>query len=330
MHKNQKLGFSITPKLLIAGCCFANFAYAQPEKYGSFSEVSIGFERISYGEELADVAGMGKLTQSISVINPTIRQLSYTGINSQWGIYIQSASTLTTDIETEYWEVGEFGRVQQNAFKTKANELGFKLAYHQMPQLQWLAGGRFYTNSFTRSNFAFVDPGASRFDQALIDLPRNDGDDVPRFVLPGQNVTDADTPQANNPDYLVPVVSVSEDHMGVILLAGVRYDTQLSVDNHSPWSWFAEAEVSVDAYSQTQNTQFETLTLKDYFNGYGLNGKVGVRYNVLEHIALMASVDGYYKQRNEIISHLSNGRRIRVPEVTYSNLAFTLGLQWQY
>ncbi|KJR21263.1 hypothetical protein BOO91_13975 [Vibrio navarrensis] len=326
----MQLNHSLVTVGTVAAITFSGFSSAQPDDHGSFSEVSVGFERISYSEELGDVAGMGKLTQSIAVINPAIRQLSYTGINQQWGIYIQSASTLATDIETEYWEIGEFGRVQQNAFKTKANELGFKLAYHQTSQLQWLMGGRFYTNSFTRSNFAFVDPGASRFDQALIDLPRNEGDDVPRFNLPGQNVTDADTPQSNNPDYLVPVISVSEDHMGVILLAGIRYDTQFGAEKNSSWSWFSEAELSVDAYSQTQNTQFETLTLKDYFNGYGLSGKLGVRYNLLEHIAVLASVDGYVKQRDEIISHLSSGRRIRVPEVTYSNLAFTIGLQWRY
>ncbi|MCF8778378.1 hypothetical protein ACJPQX_13950 [Vibrio vulnificus] len=310
---------------------FSSFtAVALAEKHGSFSEVSIGFERIGYSEELNDVGGLGKLSQSVAVMNPAIRQLSYTGINEQWGLYIQSASTLTTEIETEYWEVGDFGRVQQNAFKTKANELGLKLSYHQTPQLQWLVGGRFYTNSFTRSNFKFVQPGAAKFDQALMDLPRNPGDEVPRFVLPGQNTTDGTTPQANNPDHLVPVISVTEDHMGLIALFGVRYDSQFDHHNKGPWSWFVEAEANVDLYSQTQNTQFETTTLSDYFSGYGLNAKAGVRYQFLDNLSAMATLDSYVKTREMLEGTLESGQRVRVPEITYSNVAVVVGLQWRY
>ena len=92
----------------------------------SFSEVRLGFETISYSETLNDVAGFGKLSQSIDVTNPAIRQISYTGIDDTWGFYIESAATISTEIETETWHLAEFGDIQENAFKTKANEIGFK------------------------------------------------------------------------------------------------------------------------------------------------------------------------------------------------------------
>ena len=65
----------------------------------SFSEVRLGFETISYSETLNDVAGFGKLSQSIDVTNPAIRQISYTGIDDDWGFYIESAATISTEIE---------------------------------------------------------------------------------------------------------------------------------------------------------------------------------------------------------------------------------------
>ena len=88
--------------------------------------------------------------------NPAIRQISYTGIDDDWGFYIESAATISTEIETETWHLAE----RYSVFKT-ANEIGFKGAYNFSKAVQFTLGTKFFTSSFTRSNFAFVQPGAA-------------------------------------------------------------------------------------------------------------------------------------------------------------------------
>mgnify|MGYP000666313025 CR=1 FL=1 len=88
----------------------------------SFSEVRLGFETISYSETLNDVAGFGKLSQSIDVTNPAIRQISYTGIDDDWGFYIESAATISTEIETE-----TFGKIQDNKILLNVHVSGFSV-----------------------------------------------------------------------------------------------------------------------------------------------------------------------------------------------------------
>ena len=295
----------------------------------SFSEVKIGFEAIHYSESLGEVAGLGRLEQSVSVMNPAIRQISYSGINENWGFYIESAATIATEIETETWGIGEFGDIQENAFKLKANEIGVKAAYNLSKAMQFTFGGKIYTSSFTRSNFKFVQPGANAFDKALIALADPSDDVVARFVLPGQGYDDRDSAQQNNPNYLVPVVSVSEDQMGVLLVAALRYDSHLA-DSFNKVSWYIDGELSTPMYSQTQNTQYETTTLTDSFNGYGVSAKAGVRYHVFDNMALMLGVDALYKERKAVTDTLDSGGRVRVPEIEYSNVAVTAGIHWSY
>lgn len=298
--------------------------YAQ----NSFSEVRIGFEYIKYHERLKDVAGLGELSQTIDVLNPAIRQSSYSPVNADWGMYIDSAATISSDIDTETWSIKQFGDIQQNAFKVKANEIGFKAAYNVSPALQAIAGTKLYTLSFTRSNFKFVQPGAKALDDALIALPREPGDPVPRFVLPGQFYEDATTGQQNSPSYLTPVVTVSEDQMGVLLVAGLRYDTWFASKTDN-LSWYAELEMSTPIYSQIQNTQFETTTLTESFNGYGLYTRLGTRYHLTENISLVAGLDAYYKKRDAVVGSLGE-RRLSVPDIDYFNISYSLGLFWSY
>ncbi|HAU04261.1 MAG TPA: hypothetical protein DCS78_05270, partial [Pseudoalteromonas shioyasakiensis] len=269
-----------------------------------------------------------KLSQSIDVTNPAIRQISYTGIDDDWGFYIESAATISTEIETETWHLAEFGDIQENAFKTKANEIGFKGAYNFSKAVQFTLGTKFFTSSFTRSNFAFVQPGAAAFDEALIAIS-DDPDNPARFTLPGMNNANNVGDQQDYNSQLRPVVSVSEDQMGILLTLGARYDSRLK-DSFNKYSWYAEAELSTPMYSEIQNTQFETTTLTDSFNGWGVLGRVGLRYQIMSHIALMGGIDAQYKSRDIVTKNLENGQRLRVPEVEYSNVSFAVGLQWSY
>ncbi|MFT6284951.1 MAG: hypothetical protein ACJAXM_001427 [Arenicella sp.] len=299
------------------------------DSHYSYSEIKIGVENISYAEKLSNVAGLGQLSQSIDVTNPTIRQISYSGINDSWGFYIETASTISTDISTEKWSMDTFSEIQTNAFKIKANEIAIKAAYNWNKVLQFTLGTQIYTSSFTRSNFAFSQPGAQMFDHALIDLPRVDGDDVPRFLLPSQTTHDAQTPQSSLNRSVVPVVSVSEDQVGISLSAGARYD---SINLHSVEniSWYLDGEIILPAYTQVQNTQFETTTLSKSFNGWGINAELGVRYHFTKTLAWVFAIDALYTSRDTITDNLSNGQRLRVPEIEYINISITSGLHWAY
>lgn len=82
----------------------------------SYSEIKIGLENITYSETLNNVAGLGQLSQSIDVTNPTVRQISYSSVNDNWGLYIETAST----ISTETWSLDTFGEIQSNALKDKS------------------------------------------------------------------------------------------------------------------------------------------------------------------------------------------------------------------
>ncbi|MGS0536870.1 autotransporter outer membrane beta-barrel domain-containing protein [Pseudoalteromonas sp. SaAl2] len=310
---------------LLTTVLFSASVYATPNP--SFSEVRIGFENIGYSETLNDVAGFGQLSQSIDVTNPAIRQISYTGIDDDWGFYVESAATISTDIATETWYMGEFGAIQENAFKIKANEIGFKGAYNFTQALQFTVGTKFFTSSFTRSNFSFVQPGAEKFDQALIAIS-DDPSSPARFTLPGMEGGQPGEQQNYN-SQLRPVISVSEDQMGILLTLGARYDSRLK-DSFNKYSWYIEGEVSSPMYSEIQNTQFETTTLTDSFNGWGVLGRIGMRYQVMQHIAIIAGIDAQYKSRDIVTENLENGQRLRVPEVEYSNVSFALGGQWSY
>lgn len=314
------------PLLLSSIILFSASIYATPKP--SFSEIRVGFENVGYSESLGDVAGFGALSQSINVTNPAIRQISYTGMNDDWGFYIESAATISTDITTETWYMGEFGAIQENAYKIKANEIGFKGAYNFSRAVQLTVGTKLYTSSFTRSNFAFVQPGAGEFDQALMALS-DDPNNPARFTLPGMNAGGNTDEQQSYDSQLQPVISVSEDQMGILLALGARYDSRLE-DSFNNFSWYVEGELSTPMYSEIQNTQFNTTTLTDSFNGWGAFARTGVRYQIKQHIAIMAGVDAYYKERDVVTKNLENGQRLRVPEVEYTNVSLTFGLQWSY
>jgi len=330
----KKLIPALIPTLIKSCLCLSllssiYFTTALANTQPSFSELRIGFENITYSETLSDVANLGRLSQSVSVTNPVVKQVSYSGINENWGFYIESSTTLSADITTEAWSIGEFGNIQENAFKIKVNDIGGKVAYHYSTALQFSVGSKIYTSSFTRSNFDFVQPGAYAFDQKLITLSlAENSDEIARFLLPSQNTSDADTPQQVLNNKILPVVSVSEDQMGVLITTGVKYDTRLQSSKN--FSWYIEGEVSLPVYTEVQNTQHNTTILTDYFNGWGVSARVGMRYHFTDNIALIFGVDGLYKERDTMTKVIDNGSRLRVPNIEYSNIAYTTGIYWRY
>lgn len=320
---------------LLSLTAISTSALAKPQP--SFSELKLGVENITYSESLGNFVTLGELSQSVSVANSVVRQVSYSGIDEHWGFYVESSATLSADITTESWAIGEFGNVQQNAFKIKANDIGGKVAYHYNANLQFTVGSKIYMSSFTRSNFEFVQPGADAFDQALIEvsLAEHAGDenaDIARFLLPSQVVTDARTPQQNLHTDISPVVSVTEDQMSLLLTFGIKFDTRLqasAAESNNNFSWYIESELDLPAYTEVQSTKFNTTSLTDSFNGWGVSAKFGVRYHFTDAIALVASVDALYKERDVMKGSLDRGR-LRVPNIEYSNVSYTTGIYWNY
>lgn len=273
--------------------------------YSSFSELAIGVDAISYSESLS-IPGYSSLNQSITVYNPTIRQVSYTGINETWGMYIQSSSTLFPTQGKESWDLSSYGTVMEDTYQTRVSDIGLKIAYHQTPNVQWLVGGRIFSNTFTRSNFEYVEPGAT-----------NSGLSLPGLTTAG------DTYKSNS------VIAVTEDQSGLDVIAGFRYDTQ--VDNYmEKVTWFIESDVSTSAYYQVQTTTDDSITLRDFFNGYGVRAQAGIRYSLTDAIGLVASVTGRYVHRDSLTKIHSATSYTTVPNIEMTYLGASLGVQWRY
>lgn len=314
-------------KIIVTSIFFVSQAVSANTEsiYHSYSDVEIGMEMIDYQESLGDLAGITSLSQSVDVVNPTVRNLSYSPISNTWGMMLEAASTLSSTITDETWTTSKFGDIQRNDFKIRGSDIGFKAVYHYSPSSQLLIGARYHSLSFTRSNFSYAQPGADDFNSYLAgEYP---DDDHVRFFLPGGPGIVHTFDSGVEKDFSR-AVSVTEDQNDFLLVLGYRFDDNLTVEVDN-LNWFVEAEMSVPVYSTTQNTTFQGEELTGSFNGYGLAAKAGIRYQIIKNTAITLSYHGQYKVRDEVEKIIGESR-VRVPDVTYSNQAFTLGLRWTY
>ena len=58
--------------------------------------------------------------------------------------------------------------------------------------------------------------------------------------------------------------------------------------------------------------------------------RAGIRYQLKEHIAVMIGVDADKHERDKIAFEQVDGRRRTVPDISYSNVSVSAGLQWSY
>lgn len=268
----------------------------------SFSELEFGFDHITYQEHLSDVGRIGKdgrLEQSVSVTNPTIRNLSYSAINDHWGLIVRGSSTVATSLADEQWSVGSHGVIQENEFKLKQAEIGVALAYQLSQTLQIAGGANFTSSGFTRSSFTKVEPGASRFSAA---------------IAPATFDTFAG--------------AINEDQYTFLATLLLRYDTRTLAEN-SPWSYYAELGASVPLYVLIQNTSLPNDSLNDSFNGWGINGGVGARYQLNKKVSIKLGLHSQYSERNQI-QKMSGEARIRVPNISYTTVGAGLGISWEF
>ncbi|WP_017446769.1 hypothetical protein [Gayadomonas joobiniege] len=304
----------ISKGLILAGL---STPLAAEEKLLSYSDIELGIESISYHETIEQFEGYGELKQSIQVLNPTTRNSAYIALSEKFGLYLDGAATFAPSIETETWSLGEFGDIQQNDFKIEQNELAFRVSYKMTEQHRVILGVRLSSLDFIRSHFEYVQPGADAFNAKLKeDFP---DDETKQFYLPGHGVEERYRSHI--------AVSESQDEfMGVI---SYRYEP-----NERPgvgnFSWYFGTELAIPAYSVIQNTTIEGESLEATFNGYSLMAKLGLRYQVVDHLSLLATVSGYYKYRDVVTKHYQGDAKVSVPEVELYNNAFTLGLRWAY
>ncbi len=265
----------------------------------SYSDIELGVDHIDYQEHLAEFAGQGKITQSASANNPTLRNFSYSELNDQWGLIVQGSTTLATSIQQEKWSLGRFGQIQEDEFKIKYSEIGLGFAYALQPKIQLVLGGKFTSSGFTRSNFQKTNPGAAQFEAAI-------------------------APAA----FDLSLGAVTEDQYSFLANVALRYDTRLE-PTQSPWSWYAEIGANTPIYNAIQNTNLPDETLTDSFNGWGVSGDVGVGYRLLKTLSLKLGVHGQYSQRDAIVRQ-SGVYRLSVPDITLTSMGVGLGISWTY
>jgi hypothetical protein len=282
--------------------CFAIFASNTSVAADSFSELDFGFDRINYEEHLSDVGHLGdagRLQQSASVLNPTIRNLSFSELEEKWGLIVRGSSTLATSLEQERWSVGRYGTVQEDEFKLKYADIGAAITYELKPKLQLLVGGNFTSSGFTRSNFARIEPGATQFETAI------------------------------KPSTLVVFSgAINEDQYAFLATVGLRYDTRFE-SAHSKLTYYGEINGGVPLYSLIQNTTIPNESLTASFNGWGISGSAGIRYQLTRKLSAKFGINAQYAERNEIISYKDNSR-MRVPDIQITTLGAGFGIAWIY
>lgn len=283
---------------LLAGWGAASGALA----FDSFSEIDFGLDHIKYQENLTDVGHLkerGHLRQSVAVTNPTIRNVSYSGLSDNWGLFIRGSSTLATSVEDEQWRLGEFGIIQKDDYKLKFSDISLSVAYSLASNVLVVAGGDFTTYSFTRSNFTHVEPGATAFSKA---------------ISPGK--------------FEVIAGAINEDQYAFLTNVGVRYDTRLG-HSSDRLSYYAQADMLLPVYTMVQNTTIAGKSLTDSLNGWGVSAVAGLRFSLTRKLAIKAGVNALYGERDEII-YVQNDNRMRVPNIRLTTLGFGLGISWAY
>lgn len=297
---------------LVTGLLISTQTYAA-QKLKSFSDIELGIETINYSEKLKDLAGYGQLKQDIAVYNITTRNSAYVAINDEYGLYLDGFASLAPSVQTETWSLGEFGDIQQNDFKINHNELAFRLSYKWTEQHRIISGFRLSSLSFIRSHFEFEQPGADEFNAQL------EADGMEPFVLPNGDISDK---YKSN-------VAISEIQDEFIALFGYRYEPN-ELPNKGEWTWYTGIEAGIPVYSITQNTTIQGETLNEFFGGYSLIGKLGLRYQLFDNLGLLATFTSYYKYRDVVKEDTGNGNSVSVPEVNFYNNAVTFGLRWSY
>ncbi len=305
IHKLKLAG--LIAGILVSGSCLAQ------TKLKSFSDIELGIETINYSEKLNNLAGYGRLKQDINVYNVTTRNSAYVAINDEFGLYLDGFASLAPSIQTETWSLGEFAAIQQNDFKINHNELAFRISYKYTEKHRIISGFRLSSLSFIRSHFEFVQPGADNFNAQLA------ADGNAPFVLPNGDISEQ---YKSN-------IAISEIQDEFIGLIGYRYEPN-ELPARGDWTWYTGIEMGIPIYSITQNTTIEGETLNEFFGGYSLIGKLGLRYQLFDNLGLLATFTSYYKYRDVVKEDTGNGNSVSVPEVNFYNNAVTLGLRWSY
>lgn len=311
-------------KIIMAGLIAASFSsgvYAEPKSFGS---LEFGFETITYRE---DISIFGReLSQSSTIINPIQHSLSYTAFdNKKYGFYLESASTLFENYETEEWDLGGYGTIQSNDLLMSSIDVKVQGAYNFAERSQILAGLSFFVLDFTRSSLV-RESGGDTFHQDIV------GGVYDSFLTPEQIAeVDCDSDGPGNADddgekgFCTSLGSVSESQNSVEFLLGYLYDSNLSESRD--FSWYAQAELAIPIWHRTTNSNFEGSALDSFGGGWGFNTRAGIRWSVSEKINLSLGTMFNYKSRDQV-DEVVGSRTLSVPDIEYTNLQFVGGLVW--
>jgi len=267
----------------------------------SFSYIELGMESITYKEQSTS----GAISQtSPAVANLIQRTGGYTPVTDKVGFYIETESTLEAGSANETWTVNPFGTVQTNVRTAKLASLKALSAYHleSMPGLHITTGLQYESMSFTRSNFAAINPGAANFDAAIKAAGNPNG-----FVTAGG--------------------AINEDSTSIMGLIGFRYnDFFANARPDSKFRLLVSGSVGVPLYYSIKNSQYPNTEWTSSFAGYDLNGSLGVSYVVFNNFSLQATVTANYIKRSQ--TSVVNGAY--VPVITATRIAPACGFNWTF
>ncbi|AWB68213.1 hypothetical protein C2869_18135 [Saccharobesus litoralis] len=322
--------------IAIALACVASTGLAAKEKkkLPNFSMVGIGFEHVGYQESVNNfLQSVGKeganLKTDSVVINPIHRAVSFSSISEDYGFYIATSSTLINNLVDEEWNLTDFGAVQNNQLQVSTAELELKLAYNLDAGSQLLIGGGFNTYDFSRFGFKFAgdeakNTGGYKLDNFLKDFTRD------RLINEGKLTIPQINEEVEKSGLKLAPGAVSESNDNIEISIGYRYDTELA-NEAGKFHWFAGAELNFPLFYRVINSENEEVEHSGSIgDGYGVQGYGGIRYLVTKKVSLDVGLRAQMRNRARIDEKLDNGLTQTLPEITYTNVQYFLGINWRH
>lgn len=326
----------------------ATLAFSTQAKINNQSYTFIGFGvgEVSYLEG-------GTLSSGITFeTNPTTTNIfnysgAYTATGERFGFYINTANTLDSTSEDEFWRAsgtvsnGDVshsvdGVYQTNITSSAHNELDMLLSFLFAPGHQLVTGLSYSRTLMDRNGFE-NGPQLDNFNMAHL-TPAIGNTDFPDGATDSNNngVLELDELIATygvNPK--ATIVNFTETFTTVVAQLGYIYDSRFASEELG-LRLVAGAMIGTPLYYDVVNTSRAQLSFSDSFNGYNLKTYIGAGWSFTEKYGLLATFNYYYQERDEVkvdigrSDELDRNRSAKIPdnELDYWNLS--LSAYWNF
>lgn len=335
-------------KLLPIVCAlFSTYTFADEINNRAYSFIGFGVGQMSYLEG-------GKLSSGINFeTNPTTTNFfnysgGYTPINKRAGFYINTVSTLSSNSVAEHWRAngtvtnGEVtnsvnGTYQKNFTSSTHNELDIFISYLLAPGHQVYVGGSYIRTLLDRNSFSDGE-NIDDFNNAHM-TPYIGNTDIPDLGATDQNgngtleLNELTDHYGVNPSESV--VNFTETFTSAVAQIGYLYDSRFATKELG-LRWLGGVTVGVPFYYDVVNTSRPTLSFTDSFNGYNLKAHVGAGWRFTRSVGLVAKVDYYLRERDEVRvslpynEELQRQRAAFIPENEVQYVTFSATVFWNF